>query len=123
MKRTLFRILLLAAALAYLAVVSVDFVGAWFLRLPTIENVNQVLRWSPGNPLLWTGYARYWLYAAGGAESNRAADGFLRAAAGNPLDPANWDGLATAYFQMQEPRKAEEAMRARLVAEIGRAHV
>jgi tetratricopeptide (TPR) repeat protein len=116
LKRTVYRILLLAGALVYLGTLCVNLVGAWALHLPTLENLRRGLRWNPGNPLLWTGYARDWLYASGGSESQKAADAFLKAAAINPNDPENWDGLATAYMQMLESEKAEAAMRARLVA-------
>ena len=99
-----------------MAVLSVNVMGAWYLDEPTVENLSRGLRWNPGNPVLWTQYGGYWLYASGGSESDKSADAFLRAAAMNPADPANWNGLATAYIQMQEPRKAEAALRAFLLA-------
>ena len=116
MRRTLFRIFLLAGALAYMAVLSANVMGAWYLDQPNVEKLSRGLRWNPGNPLLWTQYGSYRLYASGGSESKQAEDAFLRAAAMNPLDPANWNGLATAYLQMRESRKAEAALRALLVA-------
>ena len=111
-----FRVFLLAAGIAYLALAAVSFGGQWFLKRPTPENLSKGLRWSPGNPSLWTRYAQHLLFAPDGFQPRRAVDAFLRAAASNPLEPANWQGLATAYLQMGDHEKAEEALRAGLAA-------
>ena len=106
----------MAAGIVYSAAVGVHFVGQWFLYRPTPENLSRGVRWNPGNPSLWTRYAGYLVFAPDGFQPRQAADAYLRAAAINPLDPANWDGLASAHLQMGETEKAEAALRAGLAA-------
>lgn len=112
----IFRVILLAAAIVYVAAIVVNAYGEWLSQRPTLENLTQGTRWNPDNPSLWTMYARYWLFAADGSQPAKASDAFLRAAMRNPLDPENWEGLAQAYLQMGFPDKAEAATRSRLVA-------
>lgn len=99
-----------------MATLSVNFVGEWFLSRSASNNLSRGLRWNSGNPKFWTGYAHSLLYASSGSESSNAADGFLRAAQLNPLDPANWEGLASANLQAWDSAKAEAALRTWLVA-------
>ena len=112
MQRIYFRFFLLAGAAIYITVLSVHFVGAWFASLPITDNVARGLRWTPGNPELWTDKARSQVFSMRGLESSQAPDTFLRAAHLNPFDPVNWDGLVTAELQNLEPNKAEAVFQA-----------
>jgi tetratricopeptide (TPR) repeat protein len=116
LRRTLFRVFLLAGALAYLGALLANVAADWMAASPTPENLILGLGWKLQNPSLWTQYARYCLYIPSGSESKKAVDAFLQAASLNPLDSANWDGLASAYLQTWETAKAESALRAWLVA-------
>ena len=108
--------MLLSGALAYTAVIFVVVVGEWCSNHPTLENVSLGLRWNPRNPSLWKQYSGYWLNDPRGNGSDKAVDGFMHAAALNPIDPANWDGLASAYLQTWNSPKAEAALRGWLAA-------
>ncbi len=116
MRRRGFRVALVLAAVLYVGAASFNFVGEWLLRSPTAESLARGVRWNAGNPMLWSAYARHWLFAPEGFEPRRAAEAYLRAAALNPFDPMNWAGLATAYEQMGELKKAELALRSELGA-------
>lgn len=112
MRRDVFRIAVLVIALLYVGLAIYNFHAAWLLAHPTPENLARGVRWHPRNPELWTRYAQSWLFS----DPAKAADAFQRAAALNPMDTGNWDGLAAAYLQLGDAGKAEAAMRARLVA-------
>ena len=116
MRRTAFRVFLVVAAVLYVVAAGLNFAGDWLLRNPTAENLARGVRWNPGNPMLWSAYARRWLFTLEGFEPRKAADAYLRAAVLNPFEPMNWDGLATAYEQMGELKKAELALRSELAA-------
>lgn len=116
MKHTFFRLILLAAGALYLVAVARNAAGMWLLENQTRQNISRGLAWSPGNPLLWTEQAEYWLLDPSGLQPEKAVGAYLRAARINPLDPDNWDGLATAYFQLGDQGKAETVLRASLVA-------
>ena len=116
LRRAFFRSVLLAGCLAYLAAMSVHVAGQWLLDHPSKENLERGIRWDSRNPSLWARYARQWLFLPDSSESQRAADAYLRAATLNPLDFGNWNGLANAYLQMGDKKKAEAALRAELTA-------
>lgn len=110
------RTALLAGSAAYLACVSVNVAGQWFLNHPSAENLNRGMRWDPENPAIWAQHARQWLFFPDTSELQKAADAYLRAASLNPLDLENWTGLADAYLGMGDAKKAEAALRAGLAA-------
>lgn len=112
MRRIIFRAILLTLGVAYVVLVIWNYHAQWLLDRPTPENLSRGVHRHPGNPALWSAYASYWLTE----NPERARDAYLRAAAINPLQPANWDGLATAYLQLGEQDKAEAALRASLAA-------
>ena len=116
MRQIFFRILLLIGGVGYLGVLSVHSVGAWLLDHPTAENLQRGIRWNSSNPSLWAAYARYQFDPFDDSTAQPAAEAYLKAATLNPLDPAIWDGLTSAYLQMEEPQKAEATLRAALVA-------
>jgi len=109
LKRALFRLLILAGFLVYAALLAMAVASDWYENHPSIEHPNRGLHWMPGNAALWTAYARYWLYSG---EPGRAIEPFTRSVALNPIDPANWDGLASAYLRQWDSPKAEAALRA-----------
>jgi len=116
LKPTFFRLVLLTAGVFYLAAVAVNCAGQWLLEHRTRENIGSGVAWNPRNPLLWTRQAEYWLLDPTGFQPQQAVGAYLQAAAMNPLDPDNWEGLATAYLQLGEPGKAEQALRAAAAA-------
>ncbi len=116
MKRIFFRLVLLAAGVFYLAAVAVNGAGQWLLEHRTREHIGWGVAWNPGNPSLWTEQAWFWLFDPRGFQPQKAVEAYLRAASMNPLDPDNWEGLATAYLQLREPAKSEQALRAATAA-------
>lgn len=109
------RCLLVLAGLGYIAPAVWEVHAQWLLDHPTAANLERGVRWHPRVPALWTNYAIRWLFE----DTGRARDGYLQAARLNPIDPANWDGLATAYLQAGEVEKAEAALRACVAATPG----
>ncbi|MBI2817547.1 MAG: tetratricopeptide repeat protein [Acidobacteria bacterium] len=113
MKRALAAAIILLATLVYVAIVARNAAADWLLSNPTPDDLTRELSWNSQDPLLWTAYARQNLYAS---DFDQAVSAFHRAVALNPTDPANWDGLASAYLQTWESQKAETALRAWLSA-------
>ncbi len=116
MGQTAWRTLVGAALLAYAAAVGVILGGQWVLSHPTAENLRRGVDRFPRNPQIWTAYAYQWILGPESSDPGRAAEAFLRAARLNPSDPLNWEGLATAYTQMNDPARTEAALRSELIA-------
>jgi hypothetical protein len=110
--QALVRMVFLLAAMVYLADVVVHGFAAWLLDSRQPQQVELAARLDPGNPAVWTARGAYLLFSEQGFQPEKAVDAYLRAAALNPLDGRNWDGLADSYFQLHEPRKMEAALRA-----------
>jgi tetratricopeptide (TPR) repeat protein len=110
------RVVFLLAALVYLAEVMVHGFAAWLLDSRQPRQVELAAKLDPGNPAVWTARGDYLLFSERGLQPEKAVEAYLRAAALNPLDVRNWNGLAEAYFQLHEPRKMEAALRAAVFA-------
>ena len=112
----LFRMGLVAGGLTYLAFLSVILAGQWLLDHPTQESLDRGIRWDPGNPALWSAYARRWHFLPNSPESRRAVEGYHRAAFLNPMDSNTWKDLASVHIERGEREEAEAALRAELAA-------
>lgn len=113
MKRLLFGVIIFLTTVVYVALVARNGAADWLLNNPDADDLTRQLGWTSHDPLLWTAYGRQSLYAS---HPVKAIDAFVRAASLNPTDPANWDGLASAYLQTWDSQKAEAALRAWLAA-------
>jgi tetratricopeptide (TPR) repeat protein len=114
--KTLARIVFLLAALVYLADVALQGSATWSLDSQQFKGVDLAARLDPGNPAVWAVRGDRFLFSERGLQPGKAVEAYLRAAALNPLDVRNWNGLADAYFQLHEPRKMEAALRAAVFA-------
>jgi len=110
--KVLARTVFLLAALLYLAEVTVQGFAAWLLDSRQPQKIELAARLDPGNPAVWAARGAYLLFSEQGFQPEKAVEAYLRAAALNPLDVRNWDGLADSYFQLHQPRKMEAALRA-----------
>ena len=114
--KLLSRVALLLSALAYLISLGISLAGQWMLDAPTPENLERGIQWDSRNPALWARYARQWHFLASSPESQRAVEGYQKAASLNPLDPSNWKELASAQMERQDLDGAEVALRGELAA-------
>lgn len=99
----------------YVAAVAWESHAQWLIDHPSAANLERGVRLHPNNTTLWTNYAIHWLFE----DAGKARDAYLRSARLSPMEPANWEGLGTAYLQLGDQEKAEAALRANATATPG----
>ena len=114
--KLLSRVALLLGALVYLISLGISLAGQRTLDAPTSDNLERGIQWDSRNPALWARYARQWHFLASSPESQRAEEGYQKAASLNPLDPSNWKELASARMEREDLEGAEIALRGELAA-------
>lgn len=110
-KRPLQQVVLLVAAVAYLAVAGILLLNFRASNPQALAKTDANSAWLSWNPLFWKTRAYYALYTRE-PKPEQAVEASKRVLAINPVDREAWENLIDAYTQLAETGKLEAALRA-----------